>query len=137
MKPWINTKLIPHLPAIGCLLVGISFVMSLLNVSPEACAFLSGLGCAWVGMGVLGILIRKMRPEYAKRHAINQKDERNTQIREKSGYLSFLLTLFVFTVLELIFLMLDDKLACILTICAMAIHIASFFIALSYYGKKL
>jgi hypothetical protein len=133
----MNQKLVPRMPAIGCLLVGISFAMSQLNANPEACAFLAGLGSAWAGMGVIGILIKRMRPAYAKTYEINQKDERNTQIRKKSGYLSFLLTLFVFTVLELVFLILDNEPACILTICAMAIHIASFFIARLYYGRKL
>jgi uncharacterized membrane protein len=111
--------------------------MSQLGISPSACAFLSGLGCAWVGMGVIGIFIKRMRPEYVRKQEISKKDERNIQIREKSGYLAFLITLFVFTVLELVFLMLDNELACILTICAMAIHIASFFLARSYYDKKL
>jgi uncharacterized membrane protein len=137
MKPRINQKLIQYMPAIGCLLVGVSFVMGQLDVNPDAYAFLSGLGCAWIGMGVIGILIKRIRPEYVKRHEINQNDERNTQIREKSGYVSFLVTLFAFAVLELVFLMLNNKLACLLTICAMAIHIASCFIAQLYYGRKL
>jgi dipeptide/tripeptide permease len=137
MKFWINKKLVPRMPAIGCLLVGISFLMSELNIGSTACSFLSGFGCAWVGMGVVGIFIKRRRPEYAKKREISQKDERNTQIREKPGYLSFAVTLLVFAILEFVFLLLNDEIACILAIGAMAIHIASFLIAQSYYDKKL
>jgi uncharacterized membrane protein len=137
MKSGINNKLASRMPAIGCLLVGVSFLMNQLNVNPHACSFLSGIGCAFVGMGVIGILIKRIRPEYSKKLEINQNDERNIQIREKSGYIAYLLTLFVFTALEVVFLMLDNQLAGALTILAMSIHITTFIIAQAYYNRTL
>ncbi|MDR1028773.1 MAG: DUF2178 domain-containing protein [Clostridiales Family XIII bacterium] len=137
MKPWVDKKLIPIMPALGCCLIGVSFLMSQLKVNPSACDFLAGIGCAWVGMGVVGILIKRMRPAYAKQREINKRDERNMQISEKSGSIAFLVSSFSFSVLAFVFLVLDYELACVLALCAMAVHIASFFIALFCYRRKL
>jgi len=136
MKP-INTKLAAIMPAIGFLLLAASFLAKHLGVNLIATCFLAGFGSAWIGLGVIGIFIKRLNPEYLKKQEINQKDERNIQIREKSGYITFLVTLFSLAILEFVFLLTDHDFACVLTIGAMSIHIASFFIALFYYDKKL
>ena len=136
MKP-INTKLATAMPVIGFLLLTASFLAKNLGASPIACEFMAGIGSAWIGLGVIGVFIKRQKPEYARKMEINQKDERNIQIREKSGYVSYLVTLFTLAILEFVFLLTDNEFACILTIGAMAVHIVSFFIALFYYNKKI
>ena len=123
MKKPINTKLASAMPVIGFLLLAASFLMKHLGANLFATCFVSGIGCAWVGLGVIGIFVKRLKPESVKKMEIDQKDERNIQIREKSGYVTFLI--------------LDNNLACILTIGVMAIHLLSFFIALFFYEKKL
>ena len=136
MKP-VKNKLVSTMPAIGFLLVAASFLAKHLGVNPIAACFLAGFGSAWIGLGVIGVFVKRLNPEYLKGQEINQKDERYIQIREKSGYIAFLVTLFSFAILEFVFLLADNDIACILTIGAMAVHIASFFIALNYYNKKI
>ncbi|MDR2519570.1 MAG: hypothetical protein LBC69_00700 [Eubacteriaceae bacterium] len=137
MKPVKNYKLISAMPAIGIFLVVASFAAKRLGVDMAACAFMSGIGCAWVGIGVFGIFIKRLKPEYAKRQEIEQKDERNIQIRTKAGYVSHCMALVAMTALEFVFLVMDNDFACILTICAMTVHVMSFFAAMLYYNKIL
>ena len=137
MKKPINTKLTSAIPVVGFLLLATSFLMKNLGANLFATCFASGIGCAWVGLGVVGIFVKRLKPESVKKMEIDQKDERNIQIREKSGYITFLITLFTLMLLEFTFLILDNDLACILTIGVMAAHLLSFFIALYYYDKKL
>jgi len=136
MKP-INTKLTASMPVIGFVLLASSFLLKHLGVNMIAACFLAGFGSAWIGLGVIGVFMKRLNPEYLKKQEINKKDERNVQIREKSGYITFLITSFSFAVLEFVFLLTDNNIACVLAIGAMAIHIASFFIALFYYDKKI
>ena len=137
MKPVQNNKLVSRMPTIGFLLVAAAFLAKHIGVSPIAACFLAGFGSAWIGLGILGVFMKKLSPDYVKKQEINQKDERSIQIREKSGYISYLITLFSFAVLEFIFLLTDNNIACVFTIGAMALHIASFFIALCYYNRKI
>ena len=137
MKKPINTKLASAMPVIGFVLLAVSFLLKNLGANLIATCFIAGIGCAWVGLGVIGIFIKRLKPESVKKMKIDQKDERNIQIREKSGYVAFLITLFTLMLLEFTFLVLDNDLACILTIGVMAVHLVSFFIGLFYYDKKL
>jgi len=136
MKP-INTKLASSMPVIGFLSLAASFLIKHLGANMIAVCFLAGIGSAWVGIGVIGVFVKRSKPEYVKKQEINQKDERNIQIREKSGYITYLITLFSLMILAFVFLLFDNNLACILTIGALAVHIVSYFIALSYYNTKL
>jgi len=133
----INTKMLSALPIIGFILVVISFAIKFLGAPEAVRGFMAGLGCAWVGLGVVGALVQRFNPAYARKLEIMQKDERNTVIREKSGYVTFLVTLFALAILVFAFLLLDSDLACALALVAMAVHIASFFIAMLVYDKKL
>ena len=135
MKP-VNSKIAHYMPYIGVVLLALSFVLKHLFVPILACDFLAGIGCAWVGMGVVGVLIKRFKSDYAKKKEIEQKDERNIQIREKSGYISYLVTLFSLMVVIFMFFVLDDTIACILSYGVLMIHIVSYFVALSRYNKK-
>ena len=137
MKKPINTKLASYMPIIGSGLLSLSFLLKHLGANLIATCFVAGIGCAWVGLGVIGIFVKRLKPESVKKMEIDQKDERNIQIREKSGYVTFLITLFTLMLLEFVFLVLDNDIACILTIGVMAVHVVSYFIGLLYYDKKL
>jgi uncharacterized membrane protein len=88
-------------------------------------------------MGIIGAFIKRLNPQYIKKMEINRGDERYIQIREKSGYVTFIITMFSMSILELVFLVMDNYAGCILILAAMTVHVASFFIALFYYGKKI
>jgi len=133
----INTKMLSILPVIGFFLIVVSFAAKFLGAPEHACCFVAGLGCAWVGLGAVGAIMQRFNPEYVKKLEIQQKDERNTVIREKSGYIAFLVTLFTLAILAFVFLLLDSDLACALTLVAMAMHVGSFFVAMLVYEKKL
>jgi len=132
-----NKTLLSLLPALGFLCVAASLLAKHFGLNESFCGFLSGLGSAWVCFGVVGAILKRVNPAYVKRQEIEQKDERNIQMREKAGYVAFITTLFVFVLLGLVFLLLDNRLACILTLCAMAIHLLGFFAALFFYDKKI
>jgi len=136
MKP-INKKMLFVLPVIGFLLVVLSFAAKSLGVPEAARGFVAGLGGAWVGLGAVGAILQRLNPTYVKKMEIMQKDERNTFIRLKSGYIAFMVTLFSLAVLAFTFLLLDNDLACALTLCAMAVHVGGFFVAMLVYDKKL
>ncbi|MCL2810759.1 MAG: hypothetical protein FWD25_02595 [Clostridia bacterium] len=136
MKP-INTKMLSTLPVIGFVLIVLSFAIKFLGVPESACCFIAGLGCAWVGLGAVGAIVQRLNPQYAKKLEIQQKDERNMVIREKAGYIAFLVTLFALAMLAFVFLLLGSDLACALALVAMAVHVGSFFVAMLVYDKQL
>jgi cadmium resistance protein CadD (predicted permease) len=109
MKHLYSKKLSSAMPFIGFMLVVTSFLLKYYGVSYITTEFISGIGCAWVGIGIIGIIIKRLKPEITKKIEIDQKDERNMRIRDKSGYISFIITLFSFIVLEFIFLTLENN----------------------------
>ena len=136
MKP-LNIKLAASILFVGFALFALSNLLKHLGVPFIVYSFLAGISCALTGIGVIAVFIKRLAPEYSKKQQIQQKDERNIQIREKSGYASWLVTLFSLMVLEFVFLVIDNDVACMMTIGVMAVQIASFFAALFCYNKKL
>lgn len=137
MKPGSKNKLTSSLPYVGFLLVALAILAKHHGASVLFCCALSGFGSAWVGLGVFGVFLSKLSPKRVKQMEIDQNDERYIQIREKSGYASYLITMFILTIGIFLSFALDNSLACILAMSALAIHIAVFFIALFYYDKRL
>jgi len=133
----INTKMLAAFPIIGFVLVILSFAIKFFDAPEAVRGFMAGLGFAWVGLGAVGAIVQRLNPGYAKKLEIMQKDERNAAIREKSGYVTFLVTLFALAILTVVFLALDSGLACALALVAMAVHVGSFFVAMVVYDKKL
>ncbi|MFA6648117.1 MAG: hypothetical protein WCS32_05715 [Candidatus Izemoplasmatales bacterium] len=101
---------------------------------------LSGFGGGIIGVGVVNILLKKLlekNPEKAKQYEINEKDERNITLREKSGYATWYSTLFILSAVSMTFVILDYMVAGFVAIGAMFLHIISFFIYLSVYNRKI
>lgn len=101
---------------------------------------ITGFGAGIVGVGIAGIFRQKMiekDPKKAKQYEIAEKDERNIRLREKAGYATWYITLFMLGILSLVFVMLDYKLQSFLTIGVLFIHIISLFVYIIIYNKKL
>jgi hypothetical protein len=100
-------------------------------------SFLSGAGCGMLLVATISLFIRFRSPQQAQQQEIEQRDERNIQIRLLAGNTTFLATLPVLFVLAVVFLILGYDLAAILTIFALAAPVLIFSIALVYYNKKM
>jgi len=101
---------------------------------------LTGFGAGIIGVGVVNLYrlkLLKNNPEKAKQYEVAEKDERNIRLREKSGYATWYVTMFILAILSMTLLVLNDNLACWLTLGALTIHIASFFVYIAIYNKKL
>lgn len=101
---------------------------------------LTGFGAGIVGVGIANLFRKRIlekNPEKAKEYEIAEKDERNVRLREKAGYATWYITLFVLAVLALTFIVLDYSVACWLTIGALFTHIFSLIVFIAIYNKKI
>ena len=101
---------------------------------------LTGFGAGITGVGVVNLFrIRRLKndPEKVRQYEISEKDERSVRIREKAGYATWYVTIFILAVLSMTFLVLDDDLACWLTLGALSIHCIVYFIYIGIYNKKM
>lgn len=133
----LNAKLAAAFLSAGLLMIIVALILQRFEMHAQAISFLIGAGAAWIGLGILGMVIHKIKPAHAKQQEIAKKDERNMQIREKSGYISYWINMFALFILEVVFLLTNNEFACILTISVMFIQAVSFFAALHYYQNKL
>ncbi len=124
--------------AIGLLL---KFLIPESNEAWQSVPFvMTGFGAGITVVGLACIFRQKMiekDPEKAKQYEIAEKDERNIQLREKAGYATWYITLFMLAILSLIFVMLDYKLQSFLTIGVLLIHVISLFVYIFIYNKKI
>lgn len=121
----------------GLLLLAGGIIAEALDFDNRLLGFGSGLGCAAIALGVVGMVSLKRKPADARQHAINENDERFIKIREKSAYGTFFVTMISLSVVELVFVWLDYLIPCYIIIGLMAIHVFSYFIFLYLNNKKL
>jgi hypothetical protein len=121
----------------GWALLIVGTLVRIFDRDQNALGFASGLGCGFILVGTISMLIKYRNPKYKRQEEIAQKDERNILIRIKAGYMSCLVTTLSLITLEIVFLIVDNWFACLLTICALAIHMIAFLVALYYYNKRL
>ena len=98
-----------------------------------------GFGTGIILVGAVSSYIRrrlKNNPEKAKQLEIEEKDERNIQIREKAAYLAWSVDIAVLSVLVMIFNLIGDNTALGLASGALLIHIVSYFIFIKIFNKK-
>ena len=138
-KPFIKKteKLFMFLICFGIALIGAGSIVKGIGHSSRFFEFAAGIGCAAVGWGSVCLILFKKKPEIAQRQEIEQNDERNTRIREKSGYNTFVVMLLYLLVAEVVFLALDVWIGCLVVICSMTIHVGSFLIFLCINSKKM
>ena len=101
---------------------------------------LVGFGSGILGVGAAGLhreRLLKNNPELARRQEIEERDERNIRLREKSGYASWYVTTVLLAVMSLLFLILGDRMACLIAIAILFINVASLLLFIWYYNKKM
>lgn len=101
---------------------------------------LTGFGAGIIGVGVVNIIRKRVidnNPQKAKQYEIDEKDERNIQIREKAGYATWYTSLFMLSAISLTFVVLDYKVAVFISLGALFIHIISLFVYIYIYNRKI
>lgn len=125
------------------LIIGVALIVSgiLVNYFLDSSKYLgfgSGLGSAFIAIGIMNLILLKVqKPEVLKQQQINEKDERNIKIREKSAYATFYITMFGLTVVELIFVLLDYVIPGFIVMGLLFIHIISLLLYTAHYSKKI
>ncbi len=100
---------------------------------------LTGFGAGIIGVGVANILRKRnidSHPEKARQYEIAEKDERNVRLREKAGYATWYVTLFVLAILSMVLVVLNQYLACFLALGALLIHVIGWFVFMYIYSKR-
>lgn len=101
---------------------------------------LTGFGAGIVGVGVAGGFAKKIidrNPEKAREYEIAEKDERNIRVREKAGYSTWYISLFVQAIAALALLVLDYTIPCLLVMLALLVHVVSLFVNIYIHNKKM
>lgn len=99
-----------------------------------------GFGAGIIAVGVVNIFNDRMRKKDTgkyREYEIAEKDERNIRLREKAGYATWFVTLFVLAALVLTLVILQQYLACYLAIGALFIHVISQLVAINAYNKRI
>jgi len=124
---------------VGIILSIVGFTGNLILKSENpAFSFTAGFGNSWICLGaVFTFLSRNQSAEKIKKREINQKDERNIAIREKSGLFAYIITVFLMTILMFTFIFLNIMLAFWLVFAFLMIIIFSFIGLTFYFDKKL
>ena len=122
---------------LGIIFVVLSILINLIAMNSVYSGGAAGIGFAWIVYGGINLYYLNKRPDIIKLKEIGEKDERNITIREKAGYSTFVITLFTLVILEFALLILGYKLASILTVIVLMIHICTFLIGLKYYNDRI
>jgi len=122
---------------LGIIFVALSILINLIAMNSVYSGGVAGFGFVWIVYGVINLYYLNKRPDIIKLQEIGEKDERNITIREKAGYSTFVITLFTLVILEFALLNLGYKLASILTVIVLMIHICTFLIGLKYYNDRI
>jgi len=100
------------------------------------CGF--GAGFTIVGAVTLAWMARVKRdPAAAKQLQIDENDERNIQVREKAGFMSWWISLITLGAITLVSVMLGNPLAYGLAFAALVIHRVGYFLCRRHYDKQI
>ena len=100
---------------------------------------LLGFGAGIIGVGAVYILQARMHrddPLWAKQKEIEEKDERNIRIREKSGYTVWYISIFMLAALVMATVILGQGIATWLAMAVLLIHCVSYFVLMGLNNKK-
>ena len=100
---------------------------------------LLGCGAGIIGVGVVYMLQGRMHkddPSWQKQQKIEEKDERNIRIREKSGYSVWYISIFTLGALTLTSAVLGQGIATWLAMAVLLIHCISYFVFIGLNNKK-
>lgn len=121
----------------GLALLLAGFIANYFELDNRFFGFASGIGCAAIALGFVGMVSLKRKPEDVKQQEINENDERSIKIREKSAYSTFFVTMIGLSAVELTFVWLDYIVPCFIIIGLMSVHVISYFIFLYRNNNKL
>jgi len=79
----------------------------------------------------------KRDPAAAKQLQIDENDERNIQVREKAGFMSWWISLITLGAITLVSVMLGNPLAYGLAFAALVIHRVGYFLCRRHYDKQI
>ena len=139
MEEFLNYKLkyIKPMIIIGVCFIILNFLLPIFNIkiSQFASSMLSIWGLILIVMGVAKYCMFK-NESIAKYYKINENDERNTIIRGRASYLTFVFSTLALAFLTILFIALDYKIVYMLTAGLLAVQYVLFFVLIKYYGKK-
>ena len=122
---------------IGLLLIGFAGLFSQFEADSRLFEFGAGVGSALTGLGSVGIILIRKNPKSAKQQEIEEHDERNIRIREKSAYATFFITLLALVAAVIVFVVLNNVIACIIINIFMAIHVLSYLVLLRINNNRM
>ena len=122
---------------IGLLLIGAGSLVKGMESDNRLFEFGAGVGSALVGLGSVGIILIRKNPKSAKQKDIEEHDERNVRIREKSAYTTFFITLIMLAAAVIVFVVLDNVTACIIINIFMAVHVLSYLVLVRINNNRM
>lgn len=122
---------------VGAVVLVLGIVLGVIFDWGKYAGFAAGLGSSWVVLGIIGIIINSLKPNLAHEKEIESKDERFIRIRERSGNLAFFISIFLNVATTVIFLIMDNFIACLIVIIAMVIQMISYFVAIYVNNKRM
>ncbi len=134
----MNRRVFPH---VLLLIAGLALAaVGLFVITDDALKSVSGV-CIGVGAGAFGMALSKVamavmlrrHPEYERRQNIEERDERNIQIREKSKAKGFDAVWITFCITMLCFILMDVNLPAILV--AVGAYVVVNAVQMYYLGK--
>lgn len=97
----------------------------------------SGFGGVWIAISVIRLYLIKMKPKKYEEKMIDQSDERSIAIRGYASYATFLFSMFVISIMTLIFALLDYTFLPIIGGSLMLMNFIIFILSVKYYNKKI
>ena len=122
--------------SVGLLLIGAGSLLKELDTFSHLFEFGGGFGAALIGVSTIGIIRLRRNPKSTKQQEIEETDERNIKIREKSAYSTFFITLLTLLAAVIVFVALGNVMACIIINIFMAVHVLSYLLLLHINNKK-
>lgn len=117
--------------------IGIVFGVVMVSGLPEGAhslnmlaGLITGMGAAFAVMGALALFQMKFRKEKVRQQEIEANDERNIQILRASYTIAAIVSLLLFIIMGITFLILDMIVAALIAICG--VYIEAFVIVISY-----
>jgi uncharacterized membrane protein len=99
--------------------------------------FGAGFGSAVVAVGSVSLILARRKPNAERQREIDEKDERNIKIRERSAYGTYFVTMFSLSIATFVFVCLGSWLACLIALGLLFIHCISYLMFIYLNGKKL
>lgn len=126
---------------LGLLLLIVSNILPLLNNTFTENDFWTSMLSCWGAIFLVSGLVRwymiKRNPVWVETNQIAEYDERNSIIRGRAAYLTFVISIIFLALMSTIFIYLDYLIPLYLTLSLMFGQYIIFIILIWYYGKKL